>query len=357
VHHDPKYNSQVQFDVNYDRKAENGRWIQFINEVFPGDRDKQVVLQQYLGYCLLPHCRLQRCLFLIGSGANGKSVITEIMVSIIGQNNVCRLSLDQMNQRFMIGFLKNKQVNLAGEVSAASPVDTATFKDVVAGGLIMADRKNGQPFTFHPIAKHIFSMNEMPRVNDKSYGFARRPIILTFTEQFIGEKADPNLIDTLESIKDGIFAWMMNGLDFINKTNTIVIPDGVQLDSEELIKATNPLMYFVEECCITTGRPDPQLAERPQDLYKAYRQWCEESGNRPLAKHKFYQQLEISCGAQRKQLGADRERFFVGIKLRQGCIGDTTDTIDTTPPEKTSEPEVSEPPDDDVFFPDDGAPF
>ncbi len=63
----------MQSDVAYDDKAEAPRWMQFLNEVFNGDRELIDWLQRYLGYCLTGDTREQTVAIPYGNGANGKS--------------------------------------------------------------------------------------------------------------------------------------------------------------------------------------------------------------------------------------------------------------------------------------------
>lgn len=311
--HGPEYLSRIQLDVKLDKKAKCGRWDQFLEEIFPGAPEKAKALQSYFGYCLLPDCRHQRCLFLLGSGANGKSVVTDILVSILGEENVCSLPLQLMGQRFLVGQLKDKLVNVASEISTNQPTDTSVFKDAVVGGLLMADQKHGKPFAFYPIAKHIFSMNEPPKITDKSYGFQRRPIVLTFTERFEGEKRDPHLTKKLVQEKDGIFLWMLEGLMMVLEKDDLYIPETVERDTKEFVKTTNPVLLFVDDCCILGS----DYHVRPKELYKEYLTWCKEGGNRPLSRNRFYDQILIHYpSVQKKRIGEDKKRTYVGMGLQ-----------------------------------------
>lgn len=310
--HAAKYMSRIQLKAAFDPEAKCDRWLQFLDEVFPDEPDKIETLQRYYGYCLLPDCRFQRCLFMIGSGANGKSVAVDILVDVLGEENVCSLPLQLMGERFLIGQLKDKLVNVATEMATNQPIQTANFKDAVAGGLLMADRKHGQPFSFYPIAKHIFSMNEIPKITDKSHGFQRRPVVLIFNQKFEGGNADRKLRKKLAQEIDGIFSWMFAGLAKVLDDEELVIPESVERDTAEFVKSLNPVILFVEDDCV--------LAEgyriKPKDLYKRYVGWCEEGGNKPLARNNFYGQISIHFPqVQKRQLGDARARVYDGIGL------------------------------------------
>jgi len=52
----------------------------------------------------------------------------------------------------------------------------------------------------------------MPRVNDKTYAFYRRLLILKFNRQFQGNYDNKNLKYELLKEIDGIFLWCIEGL-------------------------------------------------------------------------------------------------------------------------------------------------
>jgi len=312
IEHDPKYNSRIQLPVEYDPDAKCPRWMQFLEEVFAADIDKLICLQTYYGYCLLPDCRFQRCLFLVGTGANGKSVAVDTLVQVLGPHNVCSLPLQLFGERFLIGQLKDKLVNVATEISTSRPVDTANFKDAVAGGLLMADAKHGKPFTFYPIAKHIFSMNESPKIVDKTFGFTRRPLVIRFNERFEGKRRDTKLLAKLIEEKNGIFNWMLAGLEHVLENKDLYLPESVLQETERFIRATNPVLLFIEEEC----EINEKATAKPKELYKEYKDWCVEGNNRPVSRNRFYDMILMqypSVQLKRPGTGNDRQRLWYGI--------------------------------------------
>jgi len=314
--HAPEYHSRIQLPVGFDINAKAPRWAKFLEEIFPGEEGKQkaICLQSFFGYCLLPDCRFQKCLFCIGGGANGKSVVTDVLVGVIGEQNVASLPLQLFGHRFLIGQLNNKLVNVAGEVDTSNPIDTANFKDAVSGGLLMADEKHGKPFGFYNVSKQIFSMNDVPKISDKSHGFQRRPIVLQFTERFEEDRRDPLLTQKLLAERDGIFQWMLEGLQMILHFGGLIVPEVVAADGQEFIKSVNPVLLFVEDCC-DFGE---HRAVKPPELYVEYANWCTEGKNRPLSRNKFYQQILVHFPeVKKKQMGSDRARYFVGMGLKK----------------------------------------
>ena len=81
-----------QIPVAYDPNATAPRFKQFLGEVFEGCEDteeRSLLILEFIGYSLQTNCNLERFIILIGSGANGKSVLLSILEKLLGIANVC----------------------------------------------------------------------------------------------------------------------------------------------------------------------------------------------------------------------------------------------------------------------------
>ena len=308
--HDKRYYSRVQIPIEYDPDADYPRFKRFLEEIFFDDPEKAHTIQDFAGYCLFPKIFIHSCLFFMGIGQNGKSVLINTLTKIIGKENTSAVELSQFSNRFLIGVLRNKLLNVSTEVKTRSPVDDSTFKSLVAGDLVQADVKFKNPITFRPICKYIFSMNDIPIITDKSYAFQRRLIIVRFNQDFSGEKDDKKLEDKLEQELPGILNWCLEGLDRVLKNKDIFVSDQMENDKKDFIKQLNPLLLFVEERCLIQ---DGSIIEKGQ-LYFDYDNWSKNSGLRPLSKVKFYRQLLEDFPTVKEDTFG--KRTFKGIGLR-----------------------------------------
>ena len=159
-------------------------WKKFLDEVLPDD-SLQLLLSEIFGYCLTPSISFHKAFFLVGDGANGKSVVLDVLEALVGVENCSALMLSDLNERFRLAELLGKLVNIVQEVEAKSLLADARFKSVVAGDPQVGERKNQHPFKFRPFAKWVVACNALPASRDRSYGFLRRIVILPF------EKTDP----------------------------------------------------------------------------------------------------------------------------------------------------------------------
>jgi len=121
---------------------------------------------------------------------------------------------------------------------------------VISGDLVQADVKHKEPFTFRPIAKHIFSMNETPIITDRTYAMKRRLIILKFNQTFCGKKEDKHLEDKLAKELPGILNWSLIGLSRVLQNESITKSKWMEEDKKAFMRSINPVLSFVDEVCV-----------------------------------------------------------------------------------------------------------
>ncbi|MBF0252545.1 MAG: hypothetical protein HQL29_01895 [Candidatus Omnitrophica bacterium] len=286
--HSPDCYSTVQLPIKYDPKAECPRWIQFLDEVFDGDRDRIDLLQQIYGYCLTRSNKHHVAFFFEGPGATGKSTAAEVLKMLVGDANVSAVSLEQLNNNHYVAMLHGKQLNIVVETKANGKIDDARFKAIVSGDPIQADNKFQPPFMFKPFCKMLYVTNNMPRVSDTSDGFYRRLVIIKFYKQFSEKERDRDLMEKLRKEKDGIFIWALEGLDKLEKKGHFVMPKQVIDEVDKYRKENTHVINFVEDKC-ETGLKHSVTKD---SLYEQYQVWSEKSGHKSLGKINFGKQLQ-----------------------------------------------------------------
>jgi P4 family phage/plasmid primase-like protien len=309
--HDPKYLSRSQVPIEYDPNAKAPRFLQFLAEIFADAPSKAITIQDFAGYTLFPGIFIHECLFLIGNGANGKSVLVNTLAKLVGEENACSLDLHQLSNRFMIVTLKDKLLNIATEMQASTPIDEGVFKRAIGGDWIQAEEKFKDPIKFRPIAKHIFSMNEPPTITDRTLALKRRLIVIKFSQSFGPGKEDKFLEGKLASELSGIFNWAIEGLQRVMNNQAITTTPEVLRDKSEFIRAIDHLRAFVEECCVISEKEEWARSA----LYKRYSEWAAESGFRRVSNQKFYRYLEASYPISLNTYG---QASYRGIGLEAG---------------------------------------
>ena len=143
-----------QLPFRYNETAQCPIFNRFIDEVLP-DIELQNVLAEFFAYIFTKHLKLEKCLLLYGTGANGKSVFFEIINSLIGESNISNLSLANLKEEHNRALMKNKLLNYGSEIRGNLEADI--FKQLVSGEPVQARLKYGNTFIMKDYAKLAFN--------------------------------------------------------------------------------------------------------------------------------------------------------------------------------------------------------
>ena len=306
----------IQFPYDFNRDSHCPNWNLFL-ESLEFDPDTLSRLQEWAGYCLLPMVQgnLQKSLFFIGEGANGKSVFLETLAAVL--DNVSHLELSELFDRFKIAELECKLANICTDVETSKVMD-ARFKKIVAGEPQSAERKFKEPFEFQPFAKILFSANDFIPTKDRTHGYYRRFDILKFNRIFKTEEQKPDLLQELKKEVPGIFNWALEGLERLRQQKWIMTKSAYMEDCHnEFRRATNPLQLFIEEECVVEGNATVDANE----LRSSYKQYCEDKGYKVLSDNKLGQELKRH-GINKTRIRKEERRIvlYEGIQLLSGHV-------------------------------------
>ena len=86
-----------QLPFRFEASANAPKFDNFLKEILP-EKNSQLVLPEFLASSFLTNdiLKLEKALLLYGSGANGKSVIYEIVLALFGNENITNYSLDNL---------------------------------------------------------------------------------------------------------------------------------------------------------------------------------------------------------------------------------------------------------------------
>jgi len=312
--HTPDYYSTVQLSVNYNPGAECPRFLRYLDEVV--EADQVPLIQEMMGYFLVPVTRAQKCFVIVGEGGAGKSQLLLVLNDILlGKQNVSNVSWQALNERFKTAELFGKLANIFADLPTKNIDDNGIFKALVGEDFLTVEKKNKNPFSFQSTARLLFSCNNIPKnYGDRSEGFYRRLIIIRFDHAVPEDKKDPDLLDKLRMEADGIFLFALEGLKRLMRNRYRF--SETQANREELQQYredSDSVLSFVKDCC-ETG--DDSFACGSTELFNAYKNYCEESGMKPYAQKKFIQQILLCCpGAKKGVDKTGRRRIIRCVKI------------------------------------------
>lgn len=211
---DPETHLTYVLPVQYDPTAKSPMWELRLKEWLP-DEGARLILQEFIGYALIPYMGFEKALVIQGEGANGKSLFLETIQGLLGYDVVDSINMRTLFSRFGSSSLVGKVLNIVNEAGSEYLRGGAAddFKNLVSGGRIIADVKNQSPITFNNTAKFIFASNHDIKTGDKSEGWLRRMLMVPFEQDFTGSVTPKfEIMEQLRAEYSGIFNWSLEGL-------------------------------------------------------------------------------------------------------------------------------------------------
>ena len=289
-----------------------GKDIQrFITSIVPLDAID--LIYEMSGYCLWAQARYDQGFILIGSGANGKGTLLNLITAMTGKANISNVpAQDLCESRFKSAELFGKLANVCADIPATPIKDSSQIKMITSGDNISAERKHQHPFEFRPFATLLFSANEIPRSRDKTHAFYRRWSFIPFPNRFEGKEKDENIITRLTK-PENLSAFLqlsVEGLKRLWEQGSFSSSPSANAIMNEYKVSNDSVAAFISEYVIES--PSSQIAR--QQLYNKYKEYCEGSGYNAVAIRRFNTiiQNQLPRAERRDQ---PRPAHWTGISL------------------------------------------
>jgi len=312
--HSPDFKITIEFPYNFRGDHSCELWLKFLAEVTGGSQEKINTLQDFCGYCLMKSCHLEKALFLIGTGSNGKSVFTDTITKVFGRNNISSVSLEALANPVLRCNILGKFVNIDSDLPRNAEKFEEIFRKITSGEPILFNEKFVPAYTSSASCKLIYCLNEFPVIDDASNAFYRRMILIPFEEEFIDSNKDVNLKKKLESELPGIFKWCVQGYKRI-KEHGFVKNTFMDAHINEVRMDNNPIMAFVSDEIVFGSET---MGITKFGLYNRYREWCATHGNKPLAHRKFNNRFFSAYKKYTKKdcqlTSGNRDRFWPNVE-------------------------------------------
>lgn len=276
IPHDPSLGFRWKLNHNYEEKAECPLFNKFLREVI-GEEEAIKVLQEYLGYVFLPHSHLniEKALWFVGNGSNGKSVLTSLLKYVFGEDNISYLNLPELNDNEKRGMLKGKILNITQD--ASNRVDPSSYKTIVSGEqLIIRILYKGSSILVS-VPKLIISTNELPRVLSGIDAFMRRVILIPFNNVIKEEDRDLDLGNKLKEEIEGIFNFALEGLQRLLKQKHFTHSPMIEKAILEYKGELDVLGDFLQDNPIEKLQDKGSEYITQNELFKRVAQWCKDN--------------------------------------------------------------------------------
>lgn len=306
--------------VTWDDNAESPAWAAFVARVLP-DVEVRAWVQRYLGYCLTGDVGEQVLAFFHGRGANGKSTLIELMLSVLGEyakSGAPDLLLAKHGETH-----PTEQADLQGarlvscqETEAGRQWAEALIKRLTGGDKIKARWMRCDFFEFTPTHKLVVSANHKPKVRGQDHAIWRRIKLVPFDVTIPVAERDPQLLEKLRAEASGILRWMVVGCLEWQKFG-LGEPKAIAAATADYRRDQDHLGRFLDDECETA--PDAWCATT--ELYRRYQTWCANTGEVAWGRENFREGLLEREGLAVKNTKVARGIAGVHIKSHVRVTG------------------------------------
>jgi putative DNA primase/helicase len=319
----PQFFSANAFDYDFDLTApQPKRWLRFLKQIWPDDRQSIDALQDWFGYCLLPDTSQQKILLMIGPKRSGRGTISRVLRALVCPANVASCSLASLGGSFGLQALLGKTLAVIADARLSGRANL----EMIAERLLNISGEDAVPVerkfltTIHTSLSVRFMIlsNELPHLTDASGALPSRFIVLRFTNSWYGQE-DPDLTNKLLVEVPGILLWALEGLKRLRERRRFVQPESALDLIRALEDLSSPTKTWLKERC----NVDPKLKGEPDAMFRDWCQWCEDNGIKDAgAKSVFSRNIHAAVPGLRVEQPrlpgskGKRVRYWVGVRLK-----------------------------------------
>ncbi len=309
-------------------------WHEFLDDVSGGCADWVRCLQEWFGYSLVNSTRVEKILLIVGPTRSGKGTIERMWSSVLGEDNIVPTSFDRLGDRFHFSAWVAKLLAVMADAHVGQWTDRVAavekLKARSGGDAELIERKHKPDMMRVRLsARVVIYTNEVPNLTDSSTALAGRFVFLPMLKSYLGRE-DTTLKSRLAGDNEilGARLWALAGLrrlfEALDNGGGFTIPDAGSRMLEDFRLASSPIAAFADEV-LAFG---PEHCETIDNVFAAYRAWCDENGRRAGSKGSLGNKLRaIYAGLERTKKrmkrddpmgGPPEERrvpHYVGVKI------------------------------------------
>lgn len=289
-----------------------------LNKLSCSDPTIRSLLEECAGYCLYRRNELGKAFILTGDKSNGKSTFLAMIKNMLGERNISALDLKELGDRFSTAMMYAKLANIGDDIGDdfLQGSQVSTFKKIVTGDMIKAERKGQDPFEFNPFIKLLFSANDIPRMRDKTGAVLRRLIIIPFNATFTKDSPDFDSGIKYKLISQDATEYLIRigveGLKRVIANDAFTKSEKVEQEIKDYEEENNPIIAFIADQGVDMIRNEPTA-----DVYKRYQVFCADNAMTPMSHIVFSKQINKRLGLMVKQskINGRNTKIFVPLEI------------------------------------------
>jgi len=317
--HTPHYTSRSQFNFEYDESAKCPNFEKFLESSLPEEIKRENVLED-MASCFLSQLNFKKIILYVGEGYNGKSVLTNTLTKMLGENNVSHVSLKQFNRAFSMANLEGKFANIHSDIDKGSIGSLADLKVASTEDPLFIERKGKDGYTVQENPKLLFACNQPPELDEDTVAIFGRLRITEWEEEFLPNdpKTDPEITEKISGELSGIFNKLVPFIIKLKENKKFTNNESIEeIEESYLLKAQSSLFYAKNNLEIDFTSKTPRT-----EIYDDYKRLCFENKVRKESPTAFNKMIE-------KELGVHWKKERVGnntipcwnIKIKTDSVG------------------------------------
>jgi P4 family phage/plasmid primase-like protien len=298
--------------VGFDPTATAPLFTSFLERVQPNEQVREF-LKRAVGYGASAEVS-EQCLFINhGNGMNGKSTFQEAIAAVLGDYSM-RAPTEMLMSRRTGGIpndiarLKGARFVAASETEEGRRLAESLVKDLTGSDTITARFMRAEFFDFSPTHKLFLSTNHKPEIRGTDLAIWRRIRLIPWDVKIPPAEEDKKLTAKIQDELPGVLNWIVAGC-LLWQDQGLNAPEEVRAATKEYRTEMDTLARFIEERCVVGESKEIQSAI----LYRAYKSWCDETGEEKQSQVWFSKRLS-ERGFERRKEGLV---FWFGIGLGQ----------------------------------------
>ena len=296
----------------------------FLNQVLP-DKTQRSILQMFLGLGLIqnvdaveemlsrPRGTVDLCLVLLGSGANGKSVLFNIVCALFGKSHVTSLDYDTIASDGDEG-LRGRAAIRSATFNWSSDSDARTFAKKNNG--VFKEICSGEDYTYR-LLRHdiqhskscpylVFSFNQLPTITEDG-GMLRRLQFVNFDVTIPRFKQDPLLAyKIIKNELPGVFQWVLRGSMEIRRRHFMFPSSDASLKAKVrgLLPASPVYSWMLAYSLRSEPNAPTEIAAiiKSDVMYQCFKNFMENNNQQPIPTFNSFSRALTNLRFQRKRM-------------------------------------------------------
>lgn len=341
---------RINIDYKPDLYKQQNKVVEkFFLDIMQGDLKLVNYLWAALSTPFIERTKYEKAFIFYGeTGANGKTVLAELMKRVYSRRNISHVELADMKE-YNLALMEKGIINWVQDLEKYD--SWPNFKKIVTGESVVVNIKYSDPVEKQLSTQLFINSNVLPRLGaSRDGGYTRRLEFIPFNKTFKGKEKDPNILKKLSTTKniEWIFSKLIHFVTILNddysgswfKENR---PASVKkLIKEQALADSSPLAFahwlerniqvensfvkaytseidaFVENGYIIgeINHGFGKIIYRPK-MYKLYKDYCNFENVPPMSKDNFEKQLKETIFKLNKEERVSSSRGFYEVVTRE----------------------------------------